>query len=155
MSVFRTTHYQWSSVTQSDIVLKWLQGWTHPCGGSVSVCVYSNVTHCCHMDCRLHALLLSLHTCYIWGHATCYIAAPPNWWDLIARDSPTSLHQLLRECLRVLLLLWVFSLWPRSTVLIIKSRSAIRELSKKSVERIFVNKIRFCVTLILFFRDFD
>ena len=44
-------------------------------------------------DCRLHALLLSLHTHYIWGHAACCIAAAPNWWDLAARDlniaSPT------------------------------------------------------------------
>lgn len=36
-------------------------------------------------DCSLHALLLSLHTHYIWGHAACYVAAAPNCWDLAAR----------------------------------------------------------------------
>lgn len=96
--MFQTTHKHWSSVTQSDTVLYWFQGWNQPCGGSVSVCVCQHVWMWLIIiiwtDCRLHALLLSLHTHYIWGHAACYNAAATNRWDLIARDlniaSPTT-----------------------------------------------------------------
>lgn len=81
--MFGTTHRPWSSVTQSDSLLWWLPGWNQSYCGSLAACpcvhvrVWMRLIIVIWTDCGLHALLLSLHTHYIRGHAARGGAARP------------------------------------------------------------------------------